>query len=379
MEKKKKKKAWLMAGVIILVVIMISVSVFRQVSAKAPSVKTVKTSEEEISSLLMIPGAIKLQEEQIVYPSPDKGELKEILVQEGQTVKKGTVLAKLQNAQLELETEQNKLALESANLKIDQINQKMKQFKDKEKALIDQIGKEEAKKQLDPEHEQLDMEQKMANLDLKQAMLQKDMISKRQSELEIKSLLDGIVLSVKKPGESSVTAANAEPIVHIGKLDGMVASGLLSEFDTLKVKSGQKVIVRSDAVPGTEWQGEIMNVALIPQQNQTAIQNGNQAVQYPVTIKITGDTNSLKPGFQVIMEIETDKKVAIVLPIDAVHDDGDKPFVYLIKNGKAYKQDVKTGITSGKKIEILQGVSKGENVIIHGPNSIKDGMEVTEQ
>ncbi|WP_026566190.1 efflux RND transporter periplasmic adaptor subunit [Bacillus sp. UNC41MFS5] len=370
-----KKKIWISIGVIFLIIMMISVSVYRQVLAKGPSVKTTEISQEEISSLLMIPGTVKLPQEQIVYATPDKGEIKKLLVKEGQTVKKGAVLVKLENPQLELEIEQNKLAVESANLKINQIEKKLEQLEDKEKTLEEQVGKKEAKKQLSPEFEQLEMEKKLANIELKQTELQKNLISKRQDELEIKSTMAGIVLTAKKPA-TSLDAAN-EPVIHIGKLAGMTALGLLSEYDTLKVSKGQRVIIKSEALPGKEWLGEITKTSILPEQNQASLQNGTQAVQYPVTVKISGDTKTLKPGFQVIMEIETDKKTALVLPLDALFDEGDRPFVYLVKNGKAHKQNVKTGITSGKKIEILEGVTNGDKVIINGPDKIKDGSEVT--
>lgn len=371
-----KKKTWIALGVISLVVIMISVSVYRQVLAKGPAVQTTEISQEEISSLLMIPGTVKLPEEQIVYATPEKGEIKKLLVKEGETVKKGTVLAKLENPQLELEIEQNKLSIESANLKISQIDKKLEQLEDKEETLIDQVGKKEAKKQLEPEFDQLEMEKEIANIELKQTELQNDLISKRQDELEIKSTITGIVLKAKKPDSPSIESAN-EPIIHIGKLEGMTALGLLSEYDTLKVSDGQKVKLRSDALPGKEWQGEITKTAILPEQNQASLQNGTEAVQYPVTVKISGDSKTLKPGFQVIMEIETDKKTAMVLPLDALFDDGDKPYVYLVKDGKIRKQIVETGITSGKKIEILEGVSKGDQVVVNGPDNIKDGSEVT--
>ena len=58
-------------------------------------------------------------------------------------------------------------------------------------------------------------------------------------------------------------------------------------------------------------------------------------------------------------------------------DDGDQPYVYKLENGKAKKQEVKTGITSGTKIEILEGISKEDKIIINPPESIKDGMEVS--
>ncbi|MEH7110119.1 MULTISPECIES: efflux RND transporter periplasmic adaptor subunit [Bacillaceae] len=371
-----KKKIWMAIGIVVLLLLMISVSVYRQVFAKGPTVKAAEMKQEAISSLLMIPGSIKLEEEQLVYPAPEKGELKELLVTEGQKVTKGTVIARLQNSQLDLEAEQNKIAIESANLKIAQLDKQVKQLNDKEKTLAEQVGKVEAKNQLSAEYTNLDTEKKLASLDLKQANLQKDIIGKKQLDLEIKSEIDGVVLTAKKPETTNQTTA-LSPYIHIGKQEGMIATGLLSEYDTLKVHNGQKVILRSDAVPGKEWSGVVDKLAYLPQSDQNSLQTGNQAVQYPVTVKITGDVNSLKPGFQMIMEIETDKKQSNVLPIEAVHDDGNQPYVFLVKDGKAKQKKVKTGITSGEKIEILNGISKDDQVIIDGPDKLKDGMDVT--
>ncbi|NRD78618.1 efflux RND transporter periplasmic adaptor subunit [Bacillus sp. BRMEA1] len=371
------KKTWIALGVVCLVASMIFVGVYRQAIAKGPAVKTVKMAEEEISSLLLVPGTVKLQEEQFVYPTPDKGEVKELLVKEGQTVKKGTILLRLKNNQLELETEQNTLAIETANLKLEQISQKISDLNDKEKTLAKTAGEEEAKKQLKPDYEQLDMDKKLADLDIKQAMLQKNMIQKRQSELEIKSTIDGIVLSAELPSASTATGAVSEPIIHIGKLEGMTAIGLLSEYDTLKVKKGQKVNLRSDAVPDQEWNGVVIDIGYLPQQSQQGQENNSQAVQYPVTVKISGDTKAIKPGFQVTMEVETDKKRAMVLPNTAIHDDGDQPYVFLVKSGKVHKQQVKTGTESGKKIEILSGVTMEDHVIANSSDDMKDGMDVT--
>ncbi|MCM3571222.1 efflux RND transporter periplasmic adaptor subunit [Neobacillus mesonae] len=374
-----KKKLWIGIAVVSIIVLMISISVYQQVLAKGPTVKTTDLKQEEISSLLMIPGNIKLESEQIIYPSPEKGEIKELLVKEGQQVKKGTVLAKLENAQLELESEQNKIAIQSAYLKIDRIKEQMDVLEDKEKTLRKQVGKKEAKKQIKPESDQLEMDRKLAELDLKQALLQKDLLKKRQDDLEITSTMDGVVLTAKKNIPSSGQGTSIEPLIHIGKLKEMTASGLLSEYDTLKVQKGQKVVLRSDAVPGQQWDGEITNIAYLPQQEQPGINGGSQAVQYPVTVKILGDIKGLKPGFQVIMEIETEQKKAAVLPVNAVYDDGEEPYVFLLKDRKAQKTMVKTGITSGSKIEILKGITEKDKVILEGAEKMKDGMEVSTQ
>ncbi|MFH7818395.1 efflux RND transporter periplasmic adaptor subunit [Neobacillus thermocopriae] len=375
---KMNKKTWIAVGVISLIILTVSVSVYRQVFAKGPSVKITKMIHEEISEKLMVPGTVKLQEEQVIYTSPEKGEVKEFFVQEGQSVKSGTVLAKLENPQLDLEIEQNKLAIETAKLKISQMDKQIKQLKDKERTLIEQVGKKEAKKQLDPEFDRLELEKELANLDLKQANLQKDLLAKRQSELEIKSTIDGFVLTINKQVVASGQLANSEPLIHIGKMDGMNVTGLLSEYDTLKVQVGQKVHLRSDALTDQKWQGEISNIGILPEKtSQTGMPNETQAVQYPITVKINGELKDLKPGFQVIMEIETEKKMAAVLPIDAIHDDGNGSYVFLVKDGIIRKQKVKTGVASGQKIEILEGVTAKDRVVVNGPDKMKDGMEVT--
>ncbi len=62
-----------------------------------------------------------------------------------------------------------------------------------------------------------------------------------------------------------------------------------------------------------EWQGEVVGIGTLPKENVYVAQTGTQAVQYPVHVKIKGDTNILIAGFQLIMDIEKEKKKALVL------------------------------------------------------------------
>ena len=56
-------------------------------------------------------------------------------------------------------------------------------------------------------------------------------------------------------------------MIQIGNLDGMIATGTLSEYDTLKVAVGQKVVLSSDAVPGENWEGEIIKIGTLPNES----------------------------------------------------------------------------------------------------------------
>lgn len=371
------KKVWIASGVILILLIMISVSVYRQTFAKGPTVKVVQPATEEISSVVMVPGTVQLDNQQTVYPSADQSELKEVVVKEGQKVKKGQTLAIFTNRQLELEVEQNELSKESSYLKINQLADQEEKLKKKEKDLSKEVGKKEAAKQMELEYDQVSTDKQMAKLDLKRVLLEEETLKDRFNDLKIKSKIDGVVLSVNEEASMASETGIAEPMIQLGSLNGMQVTGDLSEYDTLKVKEGQKVTLSSDAIPDQKWQGEVAVVGTLPKESLAAAQSDAQAVLYPVHIKITDETSLLKPGFQLVMEIETEKKKALVLPMDALVEDGDKPFVYVVEHNVVKKKEVKLGITSGESVEIIKGLSGKDKVILEPSDTLKIGAEVT--
>lgn len=371
------KKKWIIVGVVVILVAFISVSVVRQVTAKDPAVKIVEPKFEKITSTLMIPGTVQLANEQVVYPSSEHGELKEIVVKEGQKVKKGDLLATFENPQLSLEIEQNKISKESIQLKIAQLNNKEKQLKKKETELAKAVGKKEAADELAPEYEQVQMERKMANLEVKQVNLEEEAINKRVADLKFTSQVAGTVLKVNKEAESNSTTGIVQPLIQIGSLTGMTAVGTLSEYDTLKVKEGQSVVLRSDAVPDQEWKGEVAKIGTLPIESNAAVAGDVPAVQYPIQVKIKGKSGVLKPGFQLFMDIETETKEALLIPIEALVDEGKETYVFVLKENKVEKQEVVLGITSSERVEIVKGLTEKDKVVENPTAELKSGMEVT--
>ncbi len=367
------KKIWIAIGVASLVVLMAGVSIYRQAFAKGPEVKVENPAQEEIADEIMIPGTVILEEEQKVYASPEKGKLEKILVKAGESVKKGDVLAKYDNSALTLELERVKLQAESGYLRINQLDKKIKNVREKESELSKQIGKKAAKEQTEAEIDQLDSEKRLANIDLRQVLLQQKDAEARLQDLEIKSSMDGVVLQVNEENTADPAAA-VKPVIHIGNLETKGASGNLSEFDSMKVKEGQKVVLRSDVLPDKEWKGFVDKVAIFPEESQPAVMGENTAAQYPIKVKARG--MELKPGFQLIMEIETERKKALTVPAEAVLTDKDTAYVFLLKEGKSHKQEIETGIAFGSKMEVVSGLSEEDQVIVNPSDKLKDGMEV---
>ncbi|MBM6618982.1 efflux RND transporter periplasmic adaptor subunit [Bacillus suaedaesalsae] len=369
------KKIWIAVGIILVITVFIGINIVKSYQSTHFKVETAILEEKELKSTVMIPGSLALENEQIIYYAPENGEVSEIVVEEGKNVEAGTPLFTYVNEQFTIEQEKHNLMIESSYLQINSLKDKEARVKENEKELAKQLGKKEAAKQVEPELEQLEVERKLANLDLKQLLLQKDLYEKQKNNLKVKSDINGTVLKINE--KVIKNKQSTSPFIHIANLSQFVISGVLSEYDALKIEKGMKVEITSDAIPDKTWNGTVHFVSAIPENQQSGIESsGNEVVQYPIEVTIE-NPSPLKPGFQLIMEIETEKKKAHVLPIDAVIQDGKKEFVYIVKDGKTSKREVKTGSSQDAFIEIVDGVKEEENVIVSPHAKLKDGSEVT--
>ncbi|AUZ38418.1 efflux RND transporter periplasmic adaptor subunit [Bacillus sp. MBGLi79] len=374
------KKVWIGIGIAVIVALFIGINVYRSAAPTSGSagqkIQTGSLEEKEISSKVMVPGTLKFSNEQYVFYEADKGTLEDIKVKEGDKVKKGTTLVTYTNEQLSLEKEQNQLTAESNQLQIEQTQEKIKALDNKEKDLAKQVGKKEAEKQIESERTELQMQKKTAEIELKQTELQRQSLASRVSDLEVKSEIEGTVISVNQEAASKKSDIQ-EPVIHIGNPKDLVVSGKLSEYDTLKVKKGQKVTLTSDVIQDKTWKGTVSAVGLVPDQQESAAAQGTeQAVQYPLQVKIKGNLPEGKPGFKFIMNIETDKRKANTLPSKAVKKEDDQYYVYTAKDGKAKRVDVKIGEVTDDLTEIKEGLSQDDQVILNPSDQVTDGMEV---
>jgi multidrug efflux pump subunit AcrA (membrane-fusion protein) len=70
------------------------------------------------------------------------------------------------------------------------------------------------------------------------------------------------------------------------------------------------------------------------------------------------------------------RTAALVVPIDAVLQRGDRTVVFVISDGTAHERPVRTGVSSGGVVEILQGLRPGEVVAVSGHRALRDGAAV---
>jgi membrane fusion protein (multidrug efflux system) len=135
------------------------------------------------------------------------------------------------------------------------------------------------------------------------------------------------------------------------------------------VAVGQKVNVEADAFPGRIFTGEIATIA-------TRVDAESRSLG--VRALVPNPDRILKPGLfarvTVAIEVRPD---AVAVPEQAIVPRGDRLLVYKVVDGKAVSQTVKVGLREYGRVEIVEGVARGDVVITAGQQKVQDGTPVT--
>lgn len=363
------KKIWIAIGVVALIILLVGLNIWKSKADSNVKVDVTTLQEETITETVLTPGQLKLANEQTVYYTAEKGTVKEILVEEGDTVKKGTPLIRYENQQLTLEKKQNELQMKATNLQVSDLATKRKDIEN----LLNEDKENEA---LKSELEQIKLQQQQTQIELEQLQLQKEVIQQQIADLEVKSEVEGKVVEVNEQAALASNQLEQQPVIRIGSLDDLIVEGTISEYDTLKIEKGQAVTLKSDAVPDQSWKGTVSLVSDLPKQQEGIEIDAGGGVQYPIQVKVE-DKIELKPGFQMLIEIKTKEQKANVFPLTAVKQDGEDNYVFVVNGNKVEQREVKVGSVSNEMIEITEGVEADEQVIVAPADDVKDGTEVT--
>jgi membrane fusion protein (multidrug efflux system) len=161
---------------------------------------------------------------------------------------------------------------------------------------------------------------------------------------------------------------NKTALAIIVDMDQMTVQLNIPEQDIPYFKKGLKAILKVDAYPDLEFEGEIWRVAeIVDPQTRTL----------PIEISIPNKDHRLKSGmFARIKIIAAQLKDVLVLPQDAIVQELGEKFVFTVENGLANKKKVAIGKRDNGKLEVLDGIKEGETAIVFGQQGLKDGAAV---
>ncbi len=160
-------------------------------------------------------------------------------------------------------------------------------------------------------------------------------------------------------GKTLITLTNIDPI----KVDFRVPEVYLA-----RVKVGQPIQVRVDAVPDRDFAGTIFAIDPVVDVNGRAIR---------LRAAIPNADLVLKPGLFARISITVDQREnAIVVPEMAVVPDGVGKMVYIVENGKAKRVPVELGKRLPGKVEIVKGLTPQMQLVTAGQIRLRDGIAV---
>ena len=205
------------------------------------------------------------------------------------------------------------------------------------------------------------------------------------SKTSVVAPMDGIVTRLQvREGEMVVIGIQNQPGTTLMRLvgdTGLNAELKVAEADALRLQVGQKARVTLDALQGREFAGVVSEIgasSLPPVSLQAA-----SAREFRVVISLEETGGVLRPGISCDAEILADEKTGVLaLPLQAVvtRDVGEREEtgVYLLSEGKAVFNKVTLGLISGLDVEVT-GVAEGAEVVL-GPlatlRTLKDGDEL---
>jgi HlyD family secretion protein len=179
------------------------------------------------------------------------------------------------------------------------------------------------------------------------------------SYTRIVSPIDGVIASVStQEGETIAAGLTAPTFVTIIDLSQLQVDALVDETDIGRVEVGQSATFTVDSYPDEEFEGTI--TAIYPK----AIIDQN-VVNYDVVVTIANPRGLLRPDMtaNVTIAVATREDV-LAVPNKAIRREDGTKVVYVMQNGSPERRAVKTGWKDSAYTEILSGLKEGESVLL---------------
>jgi HlyD family secretion protein len=155
-----------------------------------------------------------------------------------------------------------------------------------------------------------------------------------------------------------------EEIITIPNTISMMARTTIHESVISRVREGQKAFITIDSLPGKNLEGEVVKVAVLPDQQNRWL-NPNLKV-YETDVSISGTHPELKPGMSAeVRIIATERKGVLMIPLQAVVSRKGK-MTCLVKTAFGTEpRKIKTGQYNDSFIEVKKGLTEGETVVLN--------------
>lgn len=423
-----KSKKWIIISVVAIVVLVAIAFIKSKTSSNAEKVSVEKVEKRTIVETVAASGKIQ-PETEVIISSDVSGEIIEIPVKEGDNVKAGDLLVKINPDLVESALSRAEAALNTSQANLSgtraRLVQSQSQFQNA-KAIYDRnvtLFESKVISQAEFDQAKANYEVAKADVDAAKESVQAGIFNVRSSEATLKEARENLGrTSIYSPMNGTITKLNKEKgerVVGTGQMAGteiMTVADLsvmevaveVNENDIVRVGLLDTTEIEVDAYLDNKFMGIVTEIA---NSANTIGTSADQVTNFDVKIRMLQSSYKelqdkskenrapFRPGMSATVDIRTKSvKDALAVPIQAVttrkdsvgskdemepadsDDEKIQEVVFIIEGGKSKKIVVKTGIQNTKYIEIKSGLEEGQEIIT-GPyslvsKSLKDNRKV---
>ncbi|OOG67922.1 efflux transporter periplasmic adaptor subunit [Sinorhizobium sp. A49] len=347
-----------------------------------PSIVVTDAVAQSISDRVVATGTIQAVEQVYVAPLVEGLSIRSLNVDIGDKVEEGSVLVVLNDDALRLEKSQLEASLAKAEAGLAQLNAQLSEAKanSEEATRVSDRNAELAKNGTVSTAEAdrvralaaatrarvRSAEQAVAvsNADIKVAQAQIDDIDLRLTRTEVKAPVAGVI-SAKNAKVGAIANGSGEPLFAMIRHGAIEMKADVAEADIIKLAVGQPATITL-AGGNTKVEGAIRLIA-------PTVDPVSRLGTVFISLK---DTAKARSGMYANAIITAEEKTAVVLPQTAVTNEDGKTIVRKVDNGVVNIIPVKTGISDGKFVEVVEGLKAGEQVVARAGAYVRDGDRI---
>jgi HlyD family secretion protein len=358
---------------------------------KLPEVETARVERKSIVQKVSATGRIQ-PKTQVKISADVSAKITRLAVKEGQWVEAGTLLVELDRERYVASVESAEASVRSAKANANLVRQNMnkteKEYTRSKELLSRNLESQSA----------FDAVQAAYQVEVARYASVQDQVA--QAEAALKQARDDLAKTTiyapmagtisdlrREQGEIAIGSQFQEDVIMvISDLSQMEAQVNVDENDIVSVAIGQETEIEADALLGKTLKGVVYEIA--NSANVDAQGTSSQKTEFEVKISILDPVEDLRPGMTATAEIFTKRNPnALSVPIQSVavrtvdqltregeelddaaaeftaDKDGFVEIVFCIEDGKAVAREVHTGIQSDDLIEILEGLTEGEEIV----------------
>lgn len=310
-------------------------------------VTTQKLSDSIFRHFAQVQGDVATDENIIIYPEYS-GVLNKVFVNEGDKVQKGQILAKIDDGGLASQVAQTKAQATLA-----------KTTYERQKRLWDQnIGSE--------------IQYLEAKTNYEATQKAAEQLESQLAKTTVKAPFSGIIDEVIS-NQGEVVSPGQSQLFRLINLNNMYVEAAVPENYLPQIQKGTSVFVIINSI-NKEYKGKVTDVG-------SNINPNNRT--FRVQISIPNPDKLIRPNqIATILLNDYSAENAIAIPENTIQKNAlGESLVYTLKTqtdstGVAQKKVIETGYSYNNKIEVTQGLEKGDILIIEGSKSLRDGQEV---